>query len=123
MALAVGDLVVVVVLVAAGAIHHGRTAPLHILSVSVPFVVGWFIVAPTAGAYSGYPSARNELFATVGAWTVSVLIALGIRSTSFFAGDSPLSFGFVMIVVGGTAVVVWRLLVARLLVAAVRWTR
>lgn len=121
--LAVGDLVVVVALVAVGAIHHGRTDPLHILSAAVPFVAGWFVISPPAGAYGDYPSRRNELFALLGTWEVAALVGLGIRSTRLFAGDSPPSFGFVMILLGGFTVVLWRLVFVRLLVAVVRWTR
>ena len=122
--LAVGDLLVVVSLITVGAAGaHGRTDPLHILAAAVPFVVGWFLIAPLAGAYGGYRSKRSELFALLGTWQAAALVGLGIRSTPLFAGDSPPSFGFVIIVLGGFTVTVWRLGVLRLLVAVVRWTR
>jgi hypothetical protein len=117
--LALGDLIVVAGLVTAGTFHHGGTDPLHVVSVALPFVVGWFVVAPIAGAYGRYPSTRNELFATLGTWTVAAPVGLGIRSTTFFPGNSPPSFGFVMIALGGFTVVLWRLVVARLAVRVV----
>lgn len=116
-ALALGDLVVVVALVTLGTLHHGRFGPLHAVSVALPFVLGWFVVAPLAGAYGEYPSVRNEAFATLGTWTVAALVGLALRSTRFFAGDSPPSFGFVIVVVGGLSVVLWRTVLARLLVS------
>jgi len=122
-ALAVGDLLVVVAFVGVGTYFHGNTDPLHALYVAVPFVLGWFVVAPLAGAYSGFPSLRNEAFATLGIWTVASLLGLGVRSTDLFAGGAALSFGFVMVVGGGFVFVVWRLVVSRAafrLVAAVR---
>jgi len=121
--LALGDASVVVALVTAGAVHHGSAAPVRLASVALPFVFGWFVVAPLAGAYAEYPSRRNEAFATLGAWGVAALVGLALRSTSLFVGRSPPSFGFVMVVVGGFAVVSWRLVVARLVVYAVRSTR
>ncbi|MGK2230059.1 MAG: hypothetical protein ACI9QA_000209 [Methanobacteriota archaeon] len=122
-AVALGDLLVVTGLVGVGTLHHGGTDPLRFVMVAFPFVLGWFAVAPVAGAYGVYPSIRNELFATVGAWTVSALIGLGIRSTSLFPGSSPPSFGFVMVALGGATVVLWRFVVLRALVRVVRLTR
>ncbi|MFP4175142.1 MAG: DUF3054 domain-containing protein [Halobacteriales archaeon] len=122
-ALALGDLVVVTALVGVGTVHHGGDNPVRVLRVALPFVVGWFAVAPIAGAYGEYPSTKNEIFATVGTWTVAALVGLGVRSTSLFEGSSPPSFGFVMIVIGGAVVVLWRLVVLRVLLFVFRSTR
>ncbi len=115
--LAVGDFAVVVAFVGVGTYFHGNTDPLHALYVAVPFVLGWFVVAPVAGAYSSFPSLRNEAFATLGIWVVAALVGLAVRSTDLFVGGAALSFGFVMVVAGGFVFVLWRLVVYR---AAVR---
>lgn len=117
--LALGDLIVVAGFVTAGTFHHGGGDPLHVVLTALPFVAGWFVVAPVAGAYSRYPSTTNELFATLGTWMVAALVGLGIRSTTFLPGSSPPSFGFVMIVLGGFVVILWRLVVAPLAVRVV----
>jgi hypothetical protein len=122
-AVALGDLIVVAGLVAAGTLHHGGTDPVHFVMVALPFVLGWFAVAPIAGAYAAYPSVRNEIFATVGTWTVAAVVGLGLRSTATFPGDSPPSFGFVIVAVGGVTVVLWRTVVLRALLFVVRSTR
>lgn len=121
--LAIGDLFVIVVFVGVGTYFHGNTDPLHALYVALPFLFGWFVVAPLGGAYSRFPSLRNESFATFGIWSVAALIGLAVRSTDLFVGGAAPSFGFVMMAAGGFAFVVWRLVFSRAavrLVAAVR---
>jgi len=113
--LAVGDFLTVVTFVAFGSYHHGNTDPLYAVYVAVPFLFGWFVVAPFAGAYGGFPSLRNELFSLLGTWLVAALVGLGLRSTELFAGNSPPSFGFVMVVIGGGSFLIWRLGIARLI--------
>ena len=114
--LVLGDLLTVVAFVSFGSYFpHGNTDPLHALHVAVPFVFGWFVVAPLAGAYGGFPSLRNEAFSLLGAWLVAALVGLGLRSTDMFPGSSPPAFGFVMVVVGGGSLLVWRLGLSRLI--------
>ncbi|MDZ7687487.1 MAG: DUF3054 domain-containing protein [Halobacteriales archaeon] len=113
--LAVGDLATVVAFVSVGSYHHGNSDPLYAVYVAVPFLLGWFVVAPLAGAYDGFPSLRNEAFSLLGTWLVAALVGLGLRSTEFFAGNSPPSFGFVMVVIGGGSFLVWRLGLVRLI--------
>lgn len=113
--LAVGDALTVLSFVAVGSYHHGNTDPLHAVYAALPFLLGWFVVAPLAGAYGGFPSFRNRLFSLLGTWLVAALLGLGVRSTGLFAGDSPPSFGFVIIVIGGGSLLVWRLGLARLI--------
>ena len=114
MLLAVGDLLTVVAFVAVGSYHHGNSDPLYAVYVAVPFLFGWFVVAPLAGAYGDFPSLRNEAFSLLGTWLVAALVGLGLRSTDFFDGGAPPSFGFVIIVVGGVSLLVWRLGLSRL---------
>lgn len=112
--LALGDLLTVLAFVSFGSYYpHGNTDPLHAVYVAVPFLFGWFVVAPLAGAYTAYPSQRNEAFSLLGTWLVAALVGLGLRSTGFFPGNSPPSFGFVMVVVGGGSFLLWRLGIAR----------
>lgn len=113
--LAVGDALTVLSFVAVGSYHHGNTDPLHAAYAAAPFLLGWFVVAPLAGAYGGFPSLRNRMFSLLGTWLVAALLGLGVRSTEFFEGGSPPSFGFVIIVVGGGSLLVWRLGLVRLI--------
>ncbi len=114
-ALALGDVVTVLVFVALGNYHHGSTDPLHVVYVAVPFLFGWFAVAPLAGAYGRFPSVKNEAFSLLGIWLVAALVGLAVRATDLFMGGAHPSFGFVMVVVGGAAFLVWRLGIARLI--------
>ena len=111
---AFGDLITVIAFVSVGSYHHGNTDPLHAVSAAVPFVFGWFAVASLAGAYSDFPSLRNEATSLLGTWLIAAIVGLGMRSTDAFAGNSPPSFGFVTIVVGGAFLLVWRLGLVRL---------
>lgn len=111
---AVGDALTVLAFVSVGSYHHGNTDPLHFVSAALPFVLGWFLVAPLAGAHGEFPSLRNEATSLLGTWLVAALVGLGLRSTEVFVGDSPPTFGFVVVVVGGASLVVWRLGLVRL---------
>jgi len=112
--LAVGDIITVLSFVAVGSYHHGNTDPLHAIYAAVPFLLGWFVVAPLAGAYGRFPSLRNKAFSLLGIWLVAALVGLGVRSTDVFEGGSPPSFGFVIVVIGGGSLLVWRLGLSRL---------
>jgi len=114
--LAVGDSFFILLFVGAGVIHHGTTDPFEIATTSVPFLIGWFVVAPLAGAYSSPPSRRVEAFFIIGTWTVGALIGLGIRSTGLFQGGASPSFGFVMVVGGAVVVFLWRFFLLRVVV-------
>lgn len=119
--LVLGDLFAILLFVGTGALHHGTTNPLDILVTTVPFVLGWLVVAPLAGAYSSPPSRRVEPFYVVGVWAVAALVGLGIRSTRLFEGGAAPAFGFVMVVGGATVFVLWRLVLVKLLIRL--WSR
>lgn len=115
MLIALGDIVTVLAFVSVGSYHHGNTDPLQFASAALPFLFGWFLVGPLAGAYGGFPSLRDEATSLLGTWLLAALVGLGVRSTDIFAGNSPPAFGFVIVVVGGFSFVVWRLGAVRLL--------
>jgi len=112
--LALGDVAAILLFIGAGTVHHGTTDPLGILVTTVPFLVGWFVVAPLAGAYSTPPTRRTEPFYVIGVWVVAALVGLGIRSTNLFDGGAAPSFGFVMVVGGATVFILWRLVLVKL---------
>lgn len=112
-ALALGDLVVLVGLLAAGFLQHNPSivdAPVRFADTLAPFLVGWFVASLVVGAYS--PRARRSVpsAALVGGatWVVAALVGATLRSTSFFHGSAPLTFVAVVGGLGLVAFVTWR---------------
>jgi hypothetical protein len=116
-ALAFGDLVVLVGLLAAGFLQHNPSivgAPVRFADTLAPFLIGWLVASFVVGAYG--PRARRSVpsGALVGGatWVVAALVGAGLRSTSFFHGSAPLTFVLVVGGLGLVAFVTWRTVAA-----------
>jgi biotin transporter BioY len=85
-------------------------SPVHFAGTVAPFLIGWVIASLVVGLYSyrARESIRNAVIFTAGTWVIAVLIGAGLRATSFFHGDSPLTFVLVMLGFGLLFLVGWR---------------
>lgn len=118
--LALGDIVVLVGLLSVGSLRHGIdpfAQPLHIAETVAPFLLGWLIAAPLVGAYAPnvFQSQRMNIGLTIAAWVPAVVIGATLRATSYFQGNSPLTFVAVTLGFGTVFLGVWRALAIRLL--------
>jgi flagellin-like protein len=116
--IAVGDLVVLVLFLLAGTLHHGHTLadlradPLLYVLAAGPFLVGWLVCAPLVGAYSpgGGSAPNSSIPLAIRSWVPAALVGLLIRYLALpDRGVTPVFAA--VIVVGGTVVLaVWRYL-------------
>jgi len=121
LAVAAGDLLVVLAVVGWGLYsHHGVTAfatPIESLATLLPFVLGWPIPAVLAGVYDdrvvGDPIAAAR-YVTV-AWIAAANIALIFRTSPLFDGSAV--WPFALVVTGSVLVALlgWRVVAASLL--------
>lgn len=118
--MAVGDLLVISLLLTAGVINHNSVDylsadPVGWLLTLVPFLLGWAIVAPLVGAYSpgAAESAKAAIPLSLRAWIPADVVGAIIRWTPFFEGGAtPLVdyvvFVLVTMVFGLVGLGVWR---------------
>jgi hypothetical protein len=91
-ALAVGDALAFMLFAAIGRASHGEAsglnAILQVAETAAPFMVGWFVIAPFAGAYAPAISSRPRsmlgrvALAWLIAWPIGLVLRAVIRSTS-----------------------------------------
>ncbi|WP_144900835.1 DUF3054 domain-containing protein [Halobellus captivus] len=113
--LALVDVLALAAVFTVGVINHNgveylSTQPIGWLSTLVPFLVGWAIVAPLIGAYSAgaAESAKAAIPLAIRAWIPAAVIGFVLRASPFFSGGFQLSFGVVMLLTGGVALVAGR---------------
>lgn len=111
--LVVVDVAAIMILILLGELRHGvdvLATPDRVLLTAVPFLLGWFVVAPLVGAYGNraLDNRRDCVPITLGAWLGGAGIGLVVRNTSYFLGSAPLSFALVMWALGSLTLVVAR---------------
>lgn len=110
--LAVGDLLVILLVIAVGMTNHNSlTGPVALLETAAPFLVGWAIAAVPIGAYSAgaAESAKAAVPLAIRSWIPAAIIGIGIRGATQSAFDTDLAvFLAVMVVTGGVSLAVWR---------------
>jgi len=118
--LAVGDLVVLIVLLTVGTLNHTSVEflsanPLYLLEVFAPFLIGWALIAPLVGAYSAgaVETAKSSVPLAVRSWIPAAVVGLALRAF-VFRGEAALTFVAVMLVTGSVALGGWRALYFRL---------
>ena len=111
--LAAGDIAAILLFVAVGEYMHGYNPLVDVGRVAgtlAPFLIGWLLVAGSAGLYASDAAAtlKRALGVTFLGWTVAVVVAQLLRSTGVFHGDAALAFALVSVGIGGAALCLWR---------------
>ena len=118
--LAVGDVLVISLLLTVGVVNHNdvgylSTDPVGWLLTLVPFLLGWAVVAPLVGAYSpgAAESAKAAVPLALRAWIPANLVGAFLRWTPLFeGGNAPLAdyavFVLVTMVFGLVGLAAWR---------------
>jgi hypothetical protein len=111
--LAAGDALAFMVFSAIGRASHSEAAGLAALAqvaeTAAPFAIGWFVVAPLAGAFRAEIVAQPRRMLTrtalgwLLAWPVGLLLRALIRQTSI-----PLSFAIVTLITNMLILLGWR---------------
>lgn len=108
------DLALIVLVIAWGLTEHyidPLDRPHHLARTAAPFLLGWLVMAPVAGAFS-----RNALtilrwtaVTAIAGWMGAALVGVAIRATPFVPGGADPIFVLVMVGVGTVVMVPWRL--------------
>ena len=111
--LAAGDALAFMVFAALGRASHseaaGIAAILQIAETAAPFAIGWFVVAPFAGAYRAELTQQPRLMlarsalAWLLAWPIGLLLRALIRQSTI-----PLSFAIVTLITNMLILLGWR---------------
>ncbi len=82
----------------------------------VPFLVGWGVAGPLVGAYSAgaAESAKAAIPLAVRAWVPGAIVGFALRASPLFSGGFQLTFGVVVLLFGGVALVAGRWLFFKL---------
>jgi hypothetical protein len=127
--LAVGDVLVLVLLLSLGTANHNGVAyltenPVGLALTLLPFLVGWLVAAPLVGAYSAgaAESAKAAIPLAIRSWVVADVIGVALRVALPFESNGPLAgrlvplavFFGVTLVVGVVGLGVWRWLYFKL---------
>ncbi|MFQ5592661.1 MAG: DUF3054 domain-containing protein [Anaerolineae bacterium] len=116
-ALAVGDLVTLLLFAALGRSSHDRppgAIPFAgVISTAAPFIVGWFSVGAVLGVFkqSAVSSVRSAFLRAEGIWLVAGPVGLLLRAL-FLRRSIPLSFAAVVMSVNFVLLGAWRTLYA-----------
>ena len=114
--LAIGDAIVFLVFASIGQNSHGEPLSIpSIIFVALPFALGWFLVAPFAGAFREdiVSNPRRMANRTIQAWFLSWPVAMALRwllvdrtrNTSLI---SFITFAFVALVIMIVILLLWR---------------
>ena len=112
-ALVIGDTISFLVFAAIGRNSHGEAAGfgavLEVVRTATPFLLGWFVVAPFAGALRGdlLSHPRSLLQRTSLAWLCAWPLGLGLRAL-FLQRGIPLSFAIVVGITNTILLLGWR---------------
>ena len=120
--LAVADVLALAAVLTIGVINHNgveylSTAPVAWLLTLVPFLVGWAVASPLIGAYSAgaAESAKAAIPLAIRAWIPAAIVGFVLRASPLFSGGFQVSFGVVVLLVGGVALIAGRWLFFALL--------
>jgi hypothetical protein len=110
--LAVGDLLVILAVIAVGMQNHGTlTGVVPLLTTAAPFLVGWLLASVPIGAYSSgaAESAKAAVPLAIRSWIPAAVVGIVIRGATQSAFDLSLGiFLAVMVVTGSVSVGIWR---------------
>ena len=112
--LVIGDVLCFLIFVAFGRFSHGETSGFaaipQIITTALPFIAGWFLVSPFAGAFrhSIMTEPRSMVIRTAAAWLLAWLIAMLLWGIFVDHGVPPLSFALVVLFFNMLLLLIWR---------------
>ncbi len=114
--LLLGDLTAIMLFVFIGQQDHGTTDVnnpiLGLLRASFPLLITWVLVAFVVRAYPNSASItlRTLLIRGLNTWLIAAPLGLMLRAFLFDRGGIPAIFMLLTLLVGGTFIIIWRLL-------------
>jgi hypothetical protein len=109
--LVIGDAIVFLVFAFIGIKNHKEAIdPIKIVMTAAPFALGWFIVAPFAGAFSRWKTATPKKMAlyTIRAWLASLVLGMTFRGITVDHKVPPPSFITITLISNTILLLMWR---------------
>jgi hypothetical protein len=112
--LVIGDVLCFLIFVAFGRSSHGEASGFaaipQIIVTALPFIAGWFLVSPFAGAFRHKVMAqpRSMVVRTAVAWLIAWPVAMLLRGIFVDHGVPPLSFALVVLLFNMLLLLIWR---------------
>lgn len=112
--LIIGDILVFLAFTSIGHVSHngetGFAAIPQVVETALPFIAGWFLVAPWIGAYRRELAAKPRKMAgrTLLAWVCAWPVTMVFWGIFFDHGIPPLSFATVALLFNAVLLLVWR---------------
>ncbi len=112
--LVTGDVICFLIFAALGRSSHGEASGFaavpQIITTALPFIAGWFMVSPFAGAFRRKIMAQPKAMAirTALAWLLAWPVAMLLRGIFVDHGLPPLSFAIIVLLFNMLLLLVWR---------------
>lgn len=112
--LAAGDALAFLIFAAIGRGSHGEAAGLSAIPQTIvtaaPFAIGWFMVAPFAGAFRHELTLQPRKMAlrTMLAWVLSWPVAMALRGIFVDHAVPPISFAIITLLFNTAILLFWR---------------
>ena len=112
--LVVGDALCFIIFSAIGRGNHGEATGLaaipQIIVTALPFLTGWFLVAPFVGAFRQDVMAnpRKMALRTLLSWVLAWPVAMALRGIFVDHGIPPLTFALITLVFNMFILQIWR---------------
>lgn len=109
--LVVGDTICFLIFASLGRGQHGESLNiLQIIEVALPFIAGWFIVAPFVGAFKGDIADKpSKMIMRTGlSWLLAWPVAMALRGIFVDHGIPPLTFALIVLTFNLGALILWR---------------
>ena len=112
--LAIGDALCFLIFAAIGRGSHGEATGLaaipQIVVTALPFLTGWFLVAPFVGAFRRDLTANPRKMAsrTLLSWLLAWPVAMALRGIFVDHGVPPLSFSLITLITNTIFLLLWR---------------
>ena len=112
--LVVGDALCFIIFSAIGRGNHGEATGLaaipQIVVTALPFLAGWFLVAPFVGAFRQDVMAnpRKMALRTLLSWVLAWPVAMALRGIFVDHGIPPLTFALITLVFNTLILQIWR---------------
>lgn len=110
--LVIGDTIVFLVFAITGILQHKKPlTPTNLANDAIPFLLGWFLIAPLIGAFARKKTDRPGKMAlyTVLAWLPSFVLGMTFCGIAVDHQVPPTSFMLVVLITNTIFLLIWRI--------------
>jgi hypothetical protein len=110
--LVIGDTIVFLAFAIIGILNHKKTlSPINLANDTIPFMLGWFLVAPLVGAftYRKTDTPRKMALYTILAWLPALILGMTFRGIAVDHQVPQTSFIIVVLITNMVFLLIWRI--------------